>query len=107
MAYCAEAAETAKAHGFTTNSFGERIALMHSELSEALEEWRKPGAPGEHDFYYVDIRKPEGIYPELADVLIRIFDFAGQEGKGELLADALEAKLAYNKTRPWKHGKRF
>jgi NTP pyrophosphatase (non-canonical NTP hydrolase) len=68
----------------------EMIALMHSELSEALEGIRKnlmddhlPGRP------MVEV--------ELADTLIRIFDFAG--GFGYDLAGALIEKLEYNAER--------
>ena len=50
----------------------ERIALMHTEISEATEEVRD----NKEDFYEVN-GKFEGQSVELADVLIRIFDFSG------------------------------
>lgn len=77
---------------------GEKIALMHSELSEALEADRK-------DLISDHIPEFTGVEEELADCLIRILDFAGHY---ELrLADAFSAKLQYNLTRPYRHGKGY
>jgi NTP pyrophosphatase (non-canonical NTP hydrolase) len=42
---------------------------------------------------------------ELADIFIRLVDYAAWRGID--LADAVDAKMAVNKTRPYKHGKRF
>ena len=69
---------------------GECIALMHSELSEALEGIRK-GTQDEHlpDFESVEV--------ELADALIRIFDLAG--AMQLRLGEAFVAKLLYNANR--------
>jgi len=98
-------------HGFYDGppfNFGEKIALIHSELSEALESARKdPNKRDEHcpDFSNVEI--------ELADAIIRIYDLAGYfcgEGDPEVpfnLPGAILAKMEYNKTRPYKHGKTF
>lgn len=100
-------------------SFGEQIALMHSELSEALEEFRNGNHPNNTykfcsgcnlDSYQnspckdcTKAEKPEGIPIELADTVIRIFDTCGWYGID--LQAAIELKMKYNEGRPHKHGK--
>lgn len=72
--------ENAVNHGWwdEERSFAELIALCHSELSGALEEYRKGHQPNET--YYSEGGKPEGIPSELAYVIIRILDMCGKYG---------------------------
>ena len=81
---------------------GEKIALMHSELSEALEEWRDGRGIGETYYNPGKPTKPEGVPSELADVVIRIGDFCARAGID--LDAAIAEKMAYNATRPHRHG---
>ncbi len=83
-----------------TRSFGDHIALFHSELSEALEEYRA-GHPIS-ETYYEDDGKPCGIPSELADTIIRIMDFA--EFYDINLEEIILKKLEYNTTRAALHG---
>ena len=80
---------------------GELLALMTSEISEALEEWRR----NRMDLYFSSSpsgEKPEGFGVELADAVIRICDTA--EAYGIDLQELMERKMAYNEKRPFRHG---
>lgn len=76
----------------------QMLALIHSEISEALEADRK-------DLMDDKLPHRKGLEVELADALIRICDMAG--GLNMDLGGAVEEKLLYNTTRPYKHGKQF
>jgi len=86
--------------GVDTNAVLAKIALCHSELSEALEAARD----GKYIAYEKD-GKPEGVVVELADTMIRIMHLAGLLGLD--LEDAVEQKMAANQKRPYRHGGRL
>lgn len=140
-----EAYATAQAHGFSETKFPDWIANIHSEVTEAWEEYRNkapldtnryswrltPDFPYDvtsdgEDRYTVTTRplgtvavmnqeqfqillqankvpmKPEGVPSEIADIVIRCADVA--ERCGFDLEAAIIEKMAYNKTRSYRHG---
>lgn len=96
----------------------QRIALLHSELSEALESNRK--AKNFHD-KWLDLdwngmsdknfkeafeeHIKDTFEDEIADTQIRTLDLAGCEGLN--LDFHVKQKLRYNSLRPHKHGKKY
>ena len=93
--------ETAKEKGWwdTPRSFAECIALVHSELSEALEAVRTGDKKDEHCPRFGNAEV------ELADAIIRILDLAAHGGMD--VPRALLAKMEFNKTREYRHGRAF
>lgn len=122
----------AKAKGFynkKNRSIAELIALIHCELSEAFEETRldndltkiyyKGSFLGSNDVVQINSKadkvkfghefvidnKPLGFPTEIADTIIRLLDLSAY-----LKIDidkVIKIKMEYNKTRPYKHGKKF
>ncbi|KXZ40035.1 NTP pyrophosphatase, house-cleaning of non-canonical NTPs [Alkalithermobacter thermoalcaliphilus JW-YL-7 = DSM 7308] len=73
------------------NAIATRLALIQSEVSEALEELRKGDM--------------ENFKEELADICIRIFDLSG--GLKIDLEEKILEKMKKNESRGYKHGKKF
>jgi len=97
-------------HGFTDASFPEDMALIHSEVSEALEEYRFGLNPNDLGYEEQDDRgrkpmKPVGIPSELADVIIRVLHVCGKHGID--IENAVNEKMKFNESRPYKHGKKI
>lgn len=85
-------------------SIPEKLCLIHSEVSEALEVFRDSGN-GLTVRLYDDSKgdnKPIGFESELADIVIRVFDLA--EALNIDIERAIAEKHAYNVTRPYRHG---
>jgi hypothetical protein len=98
---------------------GNKLLLIVSEVIEAHDEIRSGHAADET--YYPSkpdlgentsvigwtpgVYKPEGVPSEIADAVIRCFDFAYTEGFS--LADIILEKLQFNSQRPYKHGRSF
>ena len=100
-----ESNQTAKSKGWWDDpdrNIGEILALIHSEVSEALEVYRLKGKDSLKEKWFDEKGKPEGFTVELADVVIRIADLCGELGLD--LESALTTKLSYNQTRPYRHG---
>lgn len=73
-----------------------RIALMHTELSEAVEGLRHGNPPSDH------IPEFNSVEEEYADTIIRIMDHSHK--RGWRVAEAIIAKMAFNKGRGYRHG---
>jgi NTP pyrophosphatase (non-canonical NTP hydrolase) len=91
--------------------YGNRLMLIVGEVAEAHEEIRAghqvndiyySGPSVAHPVYGPVPGKPEGVPSEIADIIIRAFDFAQEAGID--LATVIEEKLAYNATRTLRHG---
>jgi NTP pyrophosphatase (non-canonical NTP hydrolase) len=95
--------ETAIEKGFwdgeyTHDKVGNKLALVHSEVTEVLEAIRKSHGS-------------EKVVEEMADVIIRLLDIyaamRNEESVLHSLDEILEKKININKERPKLHGNLF
>ena len=95
--------ETAREKGFWDGEYshdkiGNKLALVHSEVTEVLEAIRKS-------------KGSEQVVEEMADVIIRLLDvYAAMRNEEKILHsldEILDAKINKNKERPRLHGNLF
>jgi NTP pyrophosphatase (non-canonical NTP hydrolase) len=95
--------ETAVEKGFwdgeySNDKIGNKLALVHSEVTEVLEAIRKS-------------QGSEKIVEEIADIIVRILDvYAAMRNEEQVLHsldEILEYKINKNKERPRLHGNLF
>lgn len=89
--------------GFTTtnDNMAEKLLLVISEVIEATEDHRD----GKLSTYFTEKGKPCGFASEIADVFIRLLDITASMDIDIDYEIAL--KMAFNETRPHKHGKAY
>lgn len=105
--------ENSVKHGFWTGTENDNIptklCLIHSEVSEWLEAFRKnPNADCGKNITLLDGKHPDGCRSitaeeeEAADIFIRLLDLCQKRGID--LARVTLAKMHYNESRPMMHG---
>jgi NTP pyrophosphatase (non-canonical NTP hydrolase) len=108
-----------------TSNFAEKLALIHAEVSEALEadragRWSNkdvkvnnyyknalPTFKENPDNYMASFQATikDTVEDELADTFIRLLDLCGRHQID--IEKHIELKYMYNSLRPFKHGKRY
>lgn len=117
--------ETAAAHGFweKPRNFSEMLMLVVSELSESQEADRDGQDPVWYDHASAVcscpttvgpdsplcdcIPKPEGAAVEIADAIIRCLDTIKGNWPDIDIERLILGKMAYNNSRPYKHGRKY
>lgn len=88
-------------------SFGDCISLLHTEVSEAYEAYRRWGLDDMTEATYEStpervVPKPEGVGSEFADIFIRLLDTCRRHGID--LEAEVARKNTFNRTRGYRHG---
>jgi NTP pyrophosphatase (non-canonical NTP hydrolase) len=84
-----------------TTNVPEKLMLVVTEVAEAMEDLRD-GKPSVVSVLN-EAGKPSGFPSELADAIIRLLDLARSLGID--ISQEVALKMAYNETRPHKHGR--
>lgn len=82
-----------------------KLALIADEVSEALKVHRDEFTDTLENANNMTAEQESEFTEELADIIIRTLDLAG--GLGLNIGDSIVAKAEKNKTRPFRHGKRY
>lgn len=93
-----EAYENAKSKGFynRVEEPEERVALLHSEISEAFEDFRNH----KMELSFLESGKPIGFDSEIADICIRLLDLFGKHNQ-EFGFVVLNRSYYENESIPW------
>lgn len=87
------------------NYIAAKLALVHSEVSEALEAQRDGDMAMRLRNQVDQDDKPEGMESELADIIIRVLDLS--QALGFNMGRTMVAKMRYNEERSHKHGRQL
>lgn len=79
-------------------TFGDEMMLVVTEAAEAMEAFRDDGFTAA----ITETGKPIGVASECADIFIRLLDTCWRHDID--LGAEFECKLAYNRTRGYRHG---
>lgn len=103
--FVTEVMDWAKTKGWEPDdkrTFGDECTLLHTEISEAFEAWRKRGFEAWTETDKNGIEKPEGVPSEFADLFIRLCHYCGAHNID--LEEWFDRKMAYNQKREYRHG---
>ena|ERR1700738_4602196 len=82
----------------------EILMRVVCELAKAAEEWRDVDQGCMPRWVYTVAGEPRGIGIEVADAVLILMGLAQECGFD--LQGAIKTKMAFNRTRDWRHGRR-
>ncbi len=124
-------AEITRSKGFDTSQHATQVALIATEVAEALHEIRPRDGMDTRMLWLIakictvcdeieehrrevsdyrdasEVKDPARLLEELADVVIRVLSYVGGNGCKAGFLRSLSDKLEKNAARPQKHGKGF